>query len=80
MIHYTMTEAKAKFAEVVAKAAAGEDIMVTKMGKPMAKIIAPDVKGAKGKSRLGFLKTPCRMADDFDEWPEDVARALGMID
>lgn len=79
MLTYTITEAKAKFAEVVAKAAAGEEISVTKMGKEAARIVPPKKK--EKASLLGCMKgKPYWMADDFDDLPDEVARAFGMID
>ena len=79
MITYTTTEAKAKFAEVIAKAMSGEEIIITKMGKEAARIVPPKDK-KNGKSRTGFLKGKFYMAEDFNEWPDDIARAFGMID
>lgn len=79
MLHYTITEAKAKFAEVVEKAMAGEEIIVTKMGKPSVKI-SPYAPPQNASRRIGSLKGQLHIADDFDEWPEDIARTLGIID
>ena len=79
MLHYTVTEAKAKFSEVVEKAMAGEDIIVTKMGKPVIRIDKFD-NTPKRPSIVGLCEGQMRVPDDFDEWPEDIARALGMID
>lgn len=80
MITYTITEAKAKFAEVVAKAAAGEEIILTKMGKPAVKLSAFVPDESVASNRIGFMKTPYRIAEDFDELPEEIARAFGMIE
>ena len=33
---------------------------------------------ASANRRLGLLKGRIRLADDFDEWPEDIARDLGI--
>lgn len=79
MLHYTITEAKAKFAEVVEKAMAGEEIIVTKMGKPSVKI-SPYVPEDKSAQRIGFMKTPYYISANFDELPEEIARAFGMIE
>lgn len=75
---YTLTEAKAKFSEVVEKAMKGEEIIVTKMGEPAVQIKAyqPQAK----TPLLGMMKGEITMSDDFDEWPEDIARSLGIID
>lgn len=77
MLHYTVTEAKAKFAEIVAKAMAGEEIILTKMGKEAARIVPPK---KQTNSRLGFMKGHFYMAEDFDVLPDEIARAFGMIE
>lgn len=76
----TLTEAKAKFSAVIEQVAAGEDIVITKMGKPIARISALEQKEKPELRPIGWLKGQIRMADDFDEWPEEEARALGIID
>jgi prevent-host-death family protein len=80
MLVYTVTEAKAKFAEVVAKAAAGEEIVLTRLGKEEARIVPPKPKTSHKTMRTDFLSGPFYMAKDFDEWPEDIARDLGIVD
>lgn len=78
MLHYTMTEGKAHFSELVAAAAAGEEIIITKMGKEMARLVPPKKK--KSLKRTGFIKGKFFMTKDFDDLPDDMARAFGMID
>jgi antitoxin (DNA-binding transcriptional repressor) of toxin-antitoxin stability system len=80
MLQYTITEAKAKFAEVVAKAAAGEEIVLTKTGRPVVRMDRYEQQ-TKRPGLIGLCKdAPLYIAEDFDEWPEDIARALGIID
>ncbi len=45
---------------------------------PGLAVIAPDEVGAKRKP--GRMRGRVQVLDDFDVWPEDVARALGVID
>ena len=73
-----ITEAKAKFSEVVDKASRGDSIIVTRMGKPVVKISR--YEPAKEHKRLGLMEGMAEIPDDFDEWPEEEARALGIID
>jgi len=73
-----ITEAKAKFSEVVEKALHGDSIIVTRMGKPVVKITR--YEPAKERKRLGLMEGQAEVPDDFDEWPEEAARALGIID
>lgn len=73
-----LTEAKAKFSEVVERASQGEEIIVTRMGQPVVRI-SPFDPGKAGR-RLGLLEGRIRLAPDFDDWPDDIAHALGMSD
>ena len=56
----------------------GEEIIVRKMGKPVAKIVR--YEPARGHRRLGLFAGQIEIAKDFDEWPEDMARKPGIID
>lgn len=73
-----LTEAKAKFSEVVDRVSRGEEIIVTRMGQPVARISR--YEPAAANRRLGFFKGRIRLAEDFDDWPEDIARDLGITD
>lgn len=75
---YNLSEAKAKFSEVVNRVEDGDEIIVTRMGKPVARIVAYQAEASK--QRLGLLEGRLHMADDFDEWPEDIAESLGITD
>ncbi len=78
MQYITLSEAKAKFSEVVEKVMAGEAITITKMGKPAVEL-KPAVKNQKA-SLFGCMKGQIIVHGDFNEWPEEEARALGIID
>ena len=73
-----LTEAKAKFSDVVDRASHGEEIIVTRMGKPIVKIIR--YEPSKAHRRLGLFAGQIEMAEDFDQWPGDLARKLGISD
>lgn len=64
-MNITVAEMKANVSEILRKAANGEDIAVTKHGKPYVKIIAE--KPAKKKSLHGIWKGKFEVPDDFDE-------------
>lgn len=64
-------EAKTKLSQLVDKAASGEDVVVSRNGKPLVRItrLAP----AKRQIRFGLLEGKLRIADDFDAaLPDDV--------
>lgn len=75
---YSVTEAKAKFSQVIEKVLQGEEIIVTKMGKPAVKISAyePVVRN----KRLGLMEGKATIPDDFGEWTEAEAKILGIIE
>jgi prevent-host-death family protein len=59
-----VSEAKTHFAELLKAAEAGETIVVTRHGKPVARIEA--VNKAANLPRAGALKSEIWLADDFD--------------
>ncbi|WP_295394943.1 type II toxin-antitoxin system Phd/YefM family antitoxin [uncultured Thiodictyon sp.] len=73
-----VTEAKAKFSAVVERVSQGEEIIVTRMGHPVARITR--YESAAASRRLGRFEGRIHLAEDFDDWPEDVARQLGVTD
>jgi prevent-host-death family protein len=63
-----MHEAKSTLSKLVEKVAAGEEVVIAKAGKPVAKL----VKYEREPRRLGFLKGRIWMAEDFDETDEEL--------
>ncbi|MCU0579296.1 MAG: type II toxin-antitoxin system prevent-host-death family antitoxin [Desulfobacterota bacterium] len=71
-----ISQAKAQLSALIEKVLAGEEIIIGRAGKPVAKLIRYE----KGQAeRLpGALKGKIRIAADFDVLPEDIVRAFGM--
>ena len=68
-------EAKTHLSALVEKAAAGEEIVIAKAGKPMAKLVPLE---PKRKIRLGLFEGEFQIPDDFDDpLPEDILRDFG---
>ncbi len=65
-------EAKTHLSRLVERAAAGEEIVVAKAGKPLAKLVR--YEQPKEPRRLGGLEGRIWIADDFDAYDEEVAR------
>lgn len=68
-------EAKTHFSKLVARAEQGEEILISRSGKPVARLvpIAPPTK-----RRLGLLKGSFSVPDDFDTpLPDDVLDSFG---
>lgn len=72
----TLSDAKARFSEVIEQASQGDEIVITRMGKPVA--IVMRYKPPESKRKLGSLKGKIQIGADFDEWPEDIADKFGM--
>jgi prevent-host-death family protein len=64
-MNITVAELKANMSEILRKAANGEDIAVTKHGKPYVKIISE--KPVKKKSLHGIWKGKFEVPDEFNE-------------
>ncbi len=63
-------EAKTKLSQLVERAAAGEEIIIAKAGRPLARLV-PLAKRTTPRP-LGLLAGKVRVGDDFDDpMPED---------
>jgi prevent-host-death family protein len=69
-------EAKTHLSRLVDQVAGGEEIIIAKAGKPMAKLV-PIESGQKSRRRLGLLEGQLTVPDDFDDpLPDDVLAAF----
>lgn len=67
-------EAKTHFSRLVERASAGETIVLSRAGTPVAKLTRIDASDPPAQRRLGFLRGSALVPDDFDEWAaEDIA-------
>jgi prevent-host-death family protein len=76
MAQVGMHEAKTKLSQLVERAEAGEDIVIARNGKPVARLVPVASASALAGVR-GAWRGKVRIADDFDELPPDVADAFG---
>jgi prevent-host-death family protein len=67
-------QAKSQLSRLIERALAGEEVIISKAGKPIARLV-PYVQKQQPR-RLGLLKGKIRIARDFDELPEDLAAAF----
>lgn len=64
-------DAKTHLSRLINRAEAGEEIVITRHGRPVARLI-PIVKQGQPR-KLGSLRGKVRMSDDFDQpLPEEV--------
>lgn len=78
MVRVGMHEAKTRLSQLVEQVEAGEEVVIQRRGKPVARLVAVE-QPRRGRAAVrGALKGEVWIADDFDELPDDVADAFGM--
>jgi prevent-host-death family protein len=65
-------EAKTTLSRLLGAAESGEDVVITRRGKPVVKL--QPVQATPRKSLFGALKGQIWMADDFDELPPEMLK------
>jgi len=68
MAEFGVHEAKTHFSKLLDRALAGEEIIITRSGEPLVKLVPAQ---RKKKPNFGFAKGTIHMADDFDEIPDE---------
>ena len=77
MAQFGMHEAKTNLSQLVERATAGEDIVIARNGKPVARLVP--VKRANSLASVrGMWRGRVHIADNFDELPDDIAEAFGV--
>ena len=72
-VQVNIYEAKSKFSKLISQAIAGEEIIIAKSGKPVARLV-PFEKPPQDR-KLGSAKGKIIIADDFDApLPDDILK------
>lgn len=71
-------EAKSQLSKLIECVEAGEEVVIARAGKPVAKLVA--FRDRRGPRRGGQWRGKVKIKSDFDELPEDIAAAFGMSD
>ncbi|HEV7483873.1 MAG TPA: type II toxin-antitoxin system prevent-host-death family antitoxin [Solirubrobacterales bacterium] len=77
MAQVGMHAAKTHLSQLVERALAGEEIVLTRRGEPAVRLV-PERATAGFGSLAGVWEGRVRIADDFDELPDELAESLGM--
>lgn len=72
-----MHEAKTQLSKLVERAEAGEDVVIQRNGKPVVRLVPVVEEPRSLASVRGAWRGHVRIAEDFDELPQDIAEALG---
>jgi prevent-host-death family protein len=74
MPQFNVAEAKARFSELVQRAASGEEVVIALDNRPLLRLVPLVAKG--GRRTPGSAKGRIWMADDFDRPPEELGAAV----
>ena len=77
MTEVGMHEAKTKLSQLVERAERGEEIVITRNGKPTVKL-APITTTSALASVRGAWRGQVHIGEDFDALPDDIAESLGL--
>jgi prevent-host-death family protein len=69
-------DAKSRLSKLVEKALEGEEVIIARAGRPVVRLVPihHDTSPRSGGQWKGRVK----IADDFDDLPDDIADAFGM--
>ena len=68
-------EAKRYLSDLVEAAVQGEPFLITRVGKPMVKIVAVEAAEFGSTRRIGFLDGQISVPEDFDQMGSDEIEA-----
>ncbi|MBK9215877.1 MAG: type II toxin-antitoxin system Phd/YefM family antitoxin [Chloracidobacterium sp.] len=73
MTKVNVHEAKSQLSKLIELAKNGEEVIIAKNGKPEARLTAYE---PERKSWVGMDAGKIWIADDFDEWPQDMLELM----
>jgi prevent-host-death family protein len=76
MIVRNISEAKAELSALIEAVQNGDEVVIAKAGKPVARLVA--FRGASEPRAPGSMAGEIWIAPDFDSLPDDIAEAFGM--
>jgi prevent-host-death family protein len=69
-------QAKSQLSKLVERALRGEEVVIARAGKPLVRLVS--IHQSDQPRSGGQWKGKVRIAEDFDELPDNVARAFGI--
>lgn len=73
MVQVSIYQAKTHLSRLLQRVAQGEEIIIAHSGKPVAKLVSL-LDTIKMPRQLGLDRGKIRLAEDFDQLPEDVLK------
>ena len=74
MVITNISEAKATLSRLIEQVLNGQEVIIGKAGKPVAKLVPYTQDTSPRKLGAGQWKGKIWMADDFDDLPDDVLK------
>jgi prevent-host-death family protein len=71
-----ISQAKATLSRLVARAMRGEQVIIAKAGRPVARLVPFDYETSPRDLEQGIWQGKVWMAEDFDELPEELRKAF----
>jgi prevent-host-death family protein len=78
MMITNISEAKAQLSALIEKVLAGQEVVIGKAGKPVAKLVP--YKRSQVPRQPGALRGKIKIGEGFDDLPQDMAKAFGVVD
>ena len=72
-----ISDAKAHLSSLIEKVMTGQEVIIGKSGKPVAKLVR--FERSDENRYPGALRGKIKICEDFDELPEDISKILGMV-
>ena len=69
-----ISEAKATLSKLIEKVLKGDEVIIGKAGKPVAKLVPYDLESSPRQLGVGKWQGKIWMADDFDDLPKDIVQ------
>jgi prevent-host-death family protein len=76
MVVRNISQAKGELSALIEEVQKGNEVILAKAGKPVAKLVA--YHGPARQRKPGAMAGQIWIAPDFDSLPEDMAEAFGM--
>jgi prevent-host-death family protein len=78
-MHITnISDAKAHLSSLIEKVMTGQEVIIGKSGKPVAKLVR--FERSDENRYPGALRGKIKISEDFEALPEDISKKLGMVD
>ncbi len=69
-----LTDAKAHLSKLIERALAGEEVVISKRGEPLVKLVPYEHDTSPRDMSVRIWEGEVWMAEDFDELPEDLLK------